>query len=147
MAKPISSVATWCIGYCAFSLINAAALSPGEVSKRISSGVLLWMGASVGSGLIGVKCVFCALICAKRDIKNRHRQQPAVGVLVPRLESALHAQSCAAPKRLPCVWVRLQTCSVWRISESQNLKRASKSLILSLELIQRADFAPRAYTA
>ncbi len=33
------------IGYCAFSLINAAALSPGEVSKRISNGVLLWIGA------------------------------------------------------------------------------------------------------
>ena len=32
------------------------------------------------------------------------------------------------------------------VSESQNLKRESKSLILSLELTQRADFAPRAYT-
>ena len=30
------------------------------------------------------------------------------------------------------------------VSESQNLKRESKSLILSLELTQRADFAPRA---
>ena len=29
-------------------------------------------------------------------------------------------------------------------SESQNLKRESKPLFLSLELIQRADFAPRA---
>ena len=33
------------------------------------------------------------------------------------------------------------------VSESQNLKRESKSLILPLELTQRADFAPRAYTA
>ena len=33
------------------------------------------------------------------------------------------------------------------VSESQNLKRESKSLILSLELTQRADFAPRAYAA
>ena len=33
------------------------------------------------------------------------------------------------------------------VSESQNLKRESKSLILSLELTQRADFAPQAYTA
>ena len=44
-------------------------------------------------------------------------------------------------------WVRLQTRSVWLISESQNLKRESKSLILLLELIQRADFVTRAYTA
>ena len=33
------------------------------------------------------------------------------------------------------------------VSESQNLKRESKSLILSLELTQRADFATRAYAA
>ena len=33
------------------------------------------------------------------------------------------------------------------VSESQNLKRESKSLILSLELTQRADFVTRAYTA
>ena len=33
------------------------------------------------------------------------------------------------------------------VSESQNLKRESKSLILPLELTQRADFAPRAYAA
>ncbi|MEE0784695.1 MAG: hypothetical protein U0M10_01980, partial [Oscillospiraceae bacterium] len=33
------------------------------------------------------------------------------------------------------------------VSESQNLKRESKSLILSLELTQRADFVTRTYTA
>ena len=33
------------------------------------------------------------------------------------------------------------------VSEGQKLKRKSKSLILSLELTQRADFVTRAYTA
>ena len=33
------------------------------------------------------------------------------------------------------------------VSESQNLKRESKSLILSPELTQRADFVTRTYTA
>ena len=71
---------------------------------------------------------------------------------------AAHSTASAAQhQRLPGVkragaaraltWVRRQTRSVWRISESQNLKRESKSLILPLELTQRADFAPRAYTA
>ena len=50
-------------------------------------------------------------------------------------------------QRAALTWVRLQTRSVWLISESQNLKRESKSLILPLELTQRADFAPQAYTA
>ena len=65
---------------------------------------------------------------------------------------AAHSTASAAQhQRLPGVkragaaraltWVRRQTRSIWRISESQNLKRESKSLT------QRADFASRAYTA
>ena len=44
------------------------------------------------------------------------------------------------------MYVGKNSSQLANVSESQNLKRESKSLILSLELTQRADFAPRAYT-
>ena len=83
------------------------------------------------------------------------RETPKATPLRPQAQKASQNLCRARRKQIPIRFFRrqvgetpnAQALRVWLISESQNLKRESKSLILSLELIQRADFAPRAYTA
>ena len=59
------------------------------------------------------------------------------GISVPKAQKLCAQQGAIPLKREPSE----------AVSEGQKLKRKSKSLILSLELTQRADFVTRAYTA
>ena len=82
--------------------------------------------------------------------RKRHRKRMYQMCIRDRVEpmqrcgiSALKAQKLCAQQGA----LSLKREPSGAVSEGQKLKRKSKSLILSLELTQRADFVTRAYTA
>ena len=77
------------------------------------------------------------IVQALRSTIGQVEPMQRCGISVPKAQKLCAQQGAIPLKREPSE----------AVSEGQKLKRKSKSLILPLELTQRADFVTRAYTA